>query len=253
MDTIGSIRPEPTGAILERHLEEVIERLRYLASRKSSALLAGPGAKHSRFVVDRAVAALNEDGHLVKEIHLAGVTPEELPELVAMELGVRPVGSNRRIDLWSAISDFAAGSRLLPAQRCLIFSGVELVDDALIASIDRVLTMLQGSVSTIFWTWQSVREPLRSVLAQHVWMKIDLTPLSPEESAQELAGALVRQNSAIKLAPDAAQVAHHLTRGDIHRLRRLAELAILAAEADELPIIDAEILRSLSGEIQSLV
>ncbi|MEW4488307.1 hypothetical protein AB1L42_09515 [Thalassoglobus sp. JC818] len=249
MDTIGTIRPEEAFCSPESQLEEAVERLKYLVSRKSAGLLVGSSAVQLQTVTQHLLRSLSEEGQTAQQIHLAGVSADEFPELIATELGVRPVRSSRKIDQWSAISNFASSSKLLPVRRCLILSGLELVDESLIPAIDRILTLIRGTVPVIFTSWQSLREPLRTVLAQHAWMKVEIGNLSPQESVQELAGELARKNVDVKLSSDAAAVAHQLTNGDLNRLRRLAELAAIAAEADELPIIDANVLRSLSEEI----
>lgn len=252
MDTIGAIRPLISGTSSESRNVEALERLTYLVAKKETALVQSFAGSGLRPFVGELRKQLTVQGMTVAEIHLSGVSVVELPTLFAVELGLMLPPSAGTIQVWLALQSYVQSCRLTASRIAFIVSGIELADELLSPVIDRILTMFDGVIPCLFTARQPVTGVMRSVLSQHVWLRIDVDSLSAHESVQEFTMHLHRLHSDLKLAEDATSAIHPVTKGDAFKLRRLAELAALAAEADERFEIDAETIRLLGAELQPL-
>ena len=67
---------------------------------------------------------------------------------------------------------------------------------------------------------------------------------------QSLAKHLATEDFDIQISKEASSAAHVASNGRIDKLQRLTELAILAAEAEEIRVINEEIIRSIQSELK---
>ena len=252
MDTIGAIRPLLAGETAASRNVEALERLTYLVAKKETALLYSFCGSGLRPAVDELKRRLKAQGIHVAEVHLAGVSEGELPALFASELGLILSPKASLIEVWLALQSSAHSAHLTECRTTFILSGIELAHEAIGPGLDRILTMFDGVIPCLFAARQPVSGFMKSILSQHVWLRIDLDKLSERESIQEFTQHLLKLHSGLSLASDAMQVIHPLTQGDARKLRHLAELAALAAEADEQLEIDAATIRSLEDELHPL-
>ena len=253
MNTIGAIEPVLTDGDGESQRVESLERLSYLVERKSVGLLHGQTQGTMRSLVTQLSERLSREGIQVAEIHLSGTNSSELPFLIAAELGLVVSSGPDTLQVWTAIQSYAESARRTESRFAFIFTGVELANDEIASAIDRTLNMLDGVIPCVFTTRGPVIGLMKTILSQYVWLRVDLDQMSQRESIQEFVSELRKHKSEFCLADEVAEAVHIATRGDAEKLKRLAELASLAAEADARVEIDSDTIRALAPELSPVL
>ena len=250
MDTIGAISPAVSASVNVSNRAEVLERVIYLVGRKSAALIQSPTSGDFDALYEHLRKRLIADGMQLMQIHLTGVSQDEVPRLFALELGLLLPSDSRSFETWLAVQNYAESSQLADSRACFVLTGLELVDESLVPALDRVLTLMRGVIPCLLAIRQPIPGFLKSMLRRHVWLRTELSSLTLEESAQEFASQLVKLHPELKLAEDGFTAIHAATQGDPEKLRRLAELAALAAEAEQSYEINADRITALNAELR---
>lgn len=264
MDTIGHIHPLPAeteSAIAESaplhatYRVEELERLRYLALHRKCGVVIGKHGSGKSDLLARLQLELESEGTEASIIRLASLTLDEFPWRMAAEIGCSPPLEASTRQLWANLDDYAHGCRQTGQQRVLLFDQFSTADRGLIPSIERFLTTFEGACSCILAIRPSAAKALGPLIKRHAWLQIHLPRLTEEESSavvleQAQSNATDPPSVATEFTHDAVDALVAVGSGRIDRLRRLTELAILAAESEEQPTIDAELIRSLQQELR---
>ncbi|QDT31200.1 AAA family ATPase [Thalassoglobus polymorphus] len=249
MDTIGTIRPSVISPQPASQRAEALERMRYLALQRRCGVLYGSRGSGKTDLLNRLDDELSREAIQVSRINLAGMLPEEIPFQLGGELGLGLPSHTPLIHSWSLIQDFTQACSRSGEHHVLMFDQLDRADQSIAPTLERLLTLVNGTFSCLFASRPKPERAFRSFIKNQSWMEVKLERLSNEDVSQVFAQEISSKSQALNLSSDATSAAKEVTKGRLDKLKRLAELATLAAEAEEIHEINAEIIRALQGEV----
>ncbi len=250
MDTIGKIRPSSKSNHSLSPRTESLERLRYLALQKRCGVLIGRRGTGKSDLFAQLADELQREGFEISIINLAGLSEDEFPQIIAAELGLGLEPNADKIQTWATLQDYANAVRLSNSQHVLMFDQLDRADESTAISFERLLSLFDGAFACLFASRPKLVKPFRALIKNHCWMQVPLDRLSSNDVSQILAKEVYSRNQSLHLTQDAIEAVQDATAGRIDKLKRLAELSVLAAEADNLQEIDEDIIRSLNSELK---
>lgn len=250
MDTQGMIRPTGTRIRQRGQRTEAFERMRYLGMQRRCGLLVGPRGSGKTEMLEQLEQAFQREGCSVAQIALVGMTGTELPLQVAAHLGIGLELNGDLLTTWAMLQDYADAVRQTGTKQVLIFDQLDRADDSLRPPLERILTLFDGTCSCLFAGRPKLSRWLRTLVKNYCWMCVNLQPLSETDVSQTFAQEVSNFSGDLQITPEAVATAYEVTAGRLHQLRRLAELARLAAEAENLQQIDGEVIRQLNRELE---
>lgn len=237
--------------------EEALSRLHFLVdNRRRLGLLVGPPGCGKSMVLEVSAKQFRQQSRQVVLSSAMGVDGDEFLWKLAAGLGANPDIRASLRELWRDIDD-----RIL-ANRYQRIDTVVLVDDAEEAetSVLTVLTRLaqidvtDESRLTIVMAANGSRSHLLGLRLQELCdLRVELEPWTQEEMVEFVRQALVATAcSPDVFTDDALQRLYELSGGVPRRVQQLAQLALIAAAAQDLPDIDEETLEAVQQELSVL-
>ncbi len=250
MDTLGTIRPSSKSNHVANQRTESLERLRYLASQKRYGILIGRRGTGKSDLFARLAGELHLEGFETCLINLAGVPAHELPQMIAAELGLGLESNEDKILTWATLQDYAHAVRQSNSHHVLMFDQLDRADESTAVTFERLLSLFDGAFACLFASRPKLGKPFRALIKNHCWMQVSLERLSSNDVSQMLAQEVYSRNQELHLTHDAHAAAQDATAGRVDKLKRLAELTAIAAEADGLHEINEDVIRSLKSELE---
>jgi type II secretory pathway predicted ATPase ExeA len=177
------------------------------------------------------------------------VTGQEIPYLIAGRLGAGCSSRTSSLELWSQLQDHAESAQRMRRRVAFLLDDVDRADESALPALGRLIELFGASGSWLFSARSAGSSGALRVLADRLWLRIELPPLSRQVAQQVLARELAHGTAPARLTPEAVEAAHELAAGRIRRLRQLAELASLTAEAEQRTDITADLIRALGEEL----
>lgn len=250
MDTIGAIQPAELIANQQSNRLEVFERLRYLAAQQRCGVLVGRRGTGKSELLQQLKIELECEGISGSVINLAGVCANELPSIVAAELGLGGFTSGENFSTWTRLQDYAIGAQQSSVQHVFLFDQIDRAAAELALSFERLLSLFDSTFACIFATRPKYHASFRSLFKNHSWLKVDLERLSDNEVSQAIGKHLADDESEVQISKEAVEEVKSAAAGRVDKLKRLTELAILAAEAEEIRVINEDLIRSIRSELK---
>jgi general secretion pathway protein A len=234
--------------------DEALARLQYLVegNHRLGLLLGTPGTGKS-FVLDLVAEQWRQLGATVAKTSLRARDPRETLWSIASGWGLDVDPHASLFDLWRAIADRLAENRWQQVPIVL------LLDDADRASgevLDHLIRLTQCEATcesrlTVVLAAQSDRvSELGSQFLGLVELRIDLPAWDLTDTHSYLTHALARAGRPRSaFAEDAVMRIHELAEGVVRRIAFLADLSLLAAAAQQLPLVDVHTVESVFDEL----
>jgi hypothetical protein len=250
MDTLGTITPQFTPCEKTERRTEALERLRYLGQTGGCGLLSGPVGSGKSWLLSQLARQLQRNGIGVAQINLAGLAASELPFQVASRLGLGIPPQARLIELWSTLQDYAEALRGTPRQIAFLLDHVERAEDSAIAPLERLIDLFSHRSAWLLATRPDASAGWQQFAQHRSWLRIELLPLELRETAQLFSREVAQRDARLRLQPDTMTAVQEVTAGEIRRLHQLAEVTVLAAEAEDREEIDRELILSIAAEVR---
>ncbi|HVX13975.1 MAG TPA: AAA family ATPase [Pirellulales bacterium] len=234
--------------------DEALARLQYLIEGNHRlGLLLGTSGTGKSFVLDIVAEQWRQVGATVAKTNLRARDPRETLWSIATGWGL-DVGPHAPLfDLWRAVADRLAENRW---QQIPI---VILLDDADRAStevIDHLIRLVHCEATaesrlTVVIAAQSDRiGELGNQLLGLVELRIDLPAWDLTDTHSYLTHLLARAGRPRSaFAEEAVMRIHELSEGVVRRIGLLADLSLLAAAAQQLPLVDVHTVESVFDEL----
>lgn len=249
MDTLGSIIPHITTGAESEHRTEAIERLKYLAHTGHSGLITGPqGSGKSRCLAELATQ-LRREGVSVAQLNLTAVTSEEVPWQISTRLGSGLLSGTRDLECWLWLQEYAESTAMTQRRLAFLLDHVDRADDSVIRPINRMIDAFGNRCSWIFAAGSHISPAWTAFLNEHIWLRVELKDLAQREAMQLLTRDLMERGCSARFTPDGVDAAQEIAQGRVGQLRRLAELAALAIEAEGGAEIDRNLIQALCEEM----
>lgn len=229
---------------------EAFARLHHLLSRSfGCGLLTGPDHCGKTLILRAFRAQLARTDAKVCLLDGVGLDPDSLLRDLADTCGLALAidAPSRRVRL--AVSDFVGGMLESGRRLVLLLDHADAMTTDALHVLTRVLRLCEGAGSvTAIWSARSPLNPaVRSVLVPLTELKIEISPLSTDQTAAYVLEA--SQQPAGTFEPDAIAAIRRHSGGRLRRVDQLCQLALLAAQADDRPTITRELVDAAALEL----
>lgn len=237
--------------------EEALARLHFLVEGRSRLGLllgsAGTGKSLTLAVLARELRAVRCD---VALLNVLGAESDECLWRLAAELGLNPDAELDAFCLWREVTDRIIANRYQQVPTVLLLDDVDRAQPGLQSLVLRLAhaDLSPDARLTIVLTCRPERIGLiERPLLELSELRVDLEPWEETETQRYLAAALqgagVRQSI---FSPAAVDKLYELSQGVPRQVAHLAELALLAGAAAELPTIDAGTVENVFYELGTI-
>lgn len=234
--------------------EEAVARLSYLVEEhdRCGVLVGAPGSGKSMTLL-RLHQLLRRAGWQSARIDLAGIDHAGLLYQLAVSLGANPASDSDAISLWDQIEQaISAGSRT-QQPRVMLFDHADRLRPGAISVIEHLLHLPHPRGLVALFAGYREPTPLMKVIAEHTGLRIELSPLTVEETCQYIEQSLDRALiHSCHFTPDALQLVARISQGVPRSINRLCRAALLAAKTDCRPEIDSELVLAVTEELLDL-
>lgn len=234
--------------------DEALARLFFLVEqRRRLGLLMGPAGSGKSTLLNYFARQMRREGRPVARLSLVGLQPSELLALIGddFSLGLSPTTPLPL--LWRAIDDRLAEHRVQQVDTVVLLDDADQAAGAVLGQVSR-LVIAGGAPDarlTVVLAGQQERVGrIGSRLLDLVDLRIDLTPWAETETVEYLNDMLAEAGRETPIFDeDAVNRLHELARGIPRRVRRLADLSLLAGAGRQLDHIDAETVAAAFEEL----
>lgn len=234
--------------------EEALARLHFLVDQQRRiGLLLGESGTGKSLLLDVLARQLRADGALVLQANLVGIDVQELLWQLCSQGGVNPNVESTPFWLWRAVLD------LLVENRYQRRSTVLLLDDAgegspevlqLISKLVLSDTAPDSRLTIVLATQKRRIGELGRRLLELAELRIEIEAWDLAEVRAYLKSALAHHGCHTQIfIHEAITRLHQLSTGIPRRAKQLADLALVAAAAHDLDLIDAEIIDGVFQEL----
>ncbi len=249
MDTLGTITARIADSDEETPNTEAFERLAYLGRTGGLGVLFGASGTGKSWLLSELAKQLRREAIAVAELNLTGMAGTELPGLIARRLGLGTTNGTPEFELWARLQEYAEAREGIRRPMAFLVDHLDQARESTATSLSRLLELFRRDCGWILSCRTPCQDRWTNLLQDRSWLRVEMQELQPRESAQILGRELAKSEHPIRMTPEAVATAHQLSAGKIRRLRLLAELSSIAAEAEQLTEIDEELLYKLAAEL----
>lgn len=234
--------------------EEVLARLHYLVDqhRRLGLLLGNSGVGKSQMLQVFAGQSARA-GMQVASVQALGIESRELLLQLTAQLGLCPAQSATSPALWRMLDDHLQANRYEQIGTLVLIDDADEADAGVLGQIARVVQSdptPEGRLTVLLSAQPERAGHLGRRLLELAELRIDLEPWPADDTAAYLRTAIALAGGQREAFHPAALIRiHQLTEGVPRRVKQLAELALLAAASQHLPIVDPETVEDVFYEL----
>jgi general secretion pathway protein A len=234
--------------------DEALARLHYLIeSSRRLGLVLGPAGSGKSIVLDLIAQQWRAVGANVAKTSLLSRDPHEVLWAIASGWGLDVAARASLVEIWRSLSDRLAENRWCQIPTVALFDDA---DQSTSATLDQVVRLAHCEATaeshlTIVLTAQpeNVSELGRQLLSL-VELRVDLSPWDLTDTHSYLTHCLARAGRPQSpFSEEAVMRIHELSEGTVRRIALLADLSLLAAAGQQLPIVDAHTVEAVYDEL----
>jgi len=234
--------------------EEALARLYFLVERhRRLGLLLGPGGSGKSLLLRFFRDELGRRGAAVAGLNLSGLGHEELLPRLAEQLGLMPPAAAGTAALWRMVTDRLAEYRFEQRDTVLLFDDADEAEAPVLTQLVRLAKQDVSAESRLTVVLAGRPERLGRLgpqLLELAELRIDLEPWEPSDTQEYIETSLARAGrEAPVFTPAATRRLHELTGGVPRSIGQLADLSLLAGAGAELPLVDADTVEAVHGEL----
>jgi general secretion pathway protein A len=236
--------------------DEALLRLHYLVDhhRRLGVLLGRSGTGKSA-LLEQFAAELAKKSAQVAVIQTLGLDVDEFLWELADNLGLPINSPPTRAAVWRAIFDNFLVNQYQQVHTVLLLDDVDDTESDVLTSIVRLAQWApatEARVTVVITADTEQVELLGRRLLQLCDLQVEIAPWEQEDTFGFLRQALRRAGREQPVFDDhAIEVIHELSQGVPRRVRQLGELALIAGAGQQLDLIDADTVRSVSEELSA--
>jgi general secretion pathway protein A len=214
------------------------------------AVVAGPAGSGKSALFAQCAQQAARQGLWVAQIPGAGVSETECLALLAQALKVPHEPAGRCDSLWLALVRRLDELALEGSRALVLFDDLDEAQPAARQVAAQLVALPAACRTLIFTARPDTLSRLPPRLLEQACLRIDLPPLSEEETARYVQAALAAAGrSAEVFREDALRRLHALSGGWPRKVDQLAELALAAGASQQLLHIDADTIDAVHQEL----
>jgi general secretion pathway protein A len=234
--------------------EEALARLQFIVdNHRRVGLLTGDSGSGKSLVLSVFADRLRRRGMNVTKISLLGLEPVEMLFSLAVGLKLSPSSGASTVVLWRIITDRLAEFHYENKETVILLDEADAAKkDVLdhLARLARYDVLYQPRLTLILAGRRKQLLNLGQDILDLAGLRIDLEPWDQADTANFLNESLARcGRKTPAFSHSALNRLYELSRGVPRRTAQLADLALLAGDAAELPQIDADVIDSAYHEL----
>lgn len=229
--------------------EEATARILFLTEQGWPAgWLVGPAGCGKTTILKDVRARLRAGRGEAIYLSLCGVSSSEFWTELALALGsrVRESGMNAR----KTIRGLLAASAMINRRVTFLLDDADRGEDTLWDDIAGLVRIVEGSRSGHTVVIATSGAVPGGDLANRIDLRAEVAPFTMEETSRYLSMRLAEAESGMEFLPDAAAELYQITGGVPALINRVADLALVTAQAGEMSRVDVESVRSASQELR---
>ena len=249
-----STKPDPKRFFPGVSQEEALSRIHFLVdNQRRLGVLSGPPGCGKSMVFEVCARQLRQQNRQVCVQSLVGLQGDEFLWRLGVGLGTNPSIDAGVRQLWRQIDDQIRASRYQRVSNVLLLDDVEDAETEVLTMLIRLAQsdLSEDSQLTMVLACNQRRAHLLGDrLLELSDLRVDIEPWSFDETRSFLRTALSASACDSNILPeDTVQRLHELTEGVPRAVQQLAQLALVAAAAEDLEFIDSSLLDSVHTEL----
>lgn len=231
--------------------EEAIARLSFLAEEhdRCGVLFGAPGTGKS-ITLMRLHQLLKRSGWNSTRIDLAGLDHTTLLHQLALGLGTNPASDAEPIELWEQIEQTISAAHRTQQPRVLLLDHADRLRPGAVSLIEHLLHLPHSHGLVTLFAGYREATPLMKVIGERTGLRIELQPLSAEDTGLYVDQMLDRAAvSNCHFTRDAIQLIARISQGVPRRINRLCRAVLLAAKTDYRTEADSELVLAVTEEL----
>ena len=236
------------------NVEEVLARLHFVTEqRRRLGLLLGPAGGGKSQILRTFAAQARQADRQIASVSALGVSPAEFLALLGQELGLGRADATSSLLLWRVLDDHLRSNRYQRLSTLILVDDADEAEPALIPYFARLVQSdpsVAARLTVILAARADRLDKLSYRLLEMAELRIDLQPWSEADTAAYLTHTLTAAGRpADHITAPAIAKLHTLASGIPRRVKQLADLSLLAAAGQELPLVDLETIESVYQEL----
>lgn len=234
--------------------EESLARLHFLVdNHRRLGILDGPAGSGKSMLLDVCARQFQQQGRQVVRLNLMGLDADEFLWRLAAGLGVNPRPAARPLELWRDIDDQLLANRYQRIDNVILCDNTEEAESDVLTLLGRLVQfdLNDDSRLSVVLSVESGRGHLLGRrLLELCDLRIELEAWSAEETAEFVRTTLTAAACSPELfSSEALHQLHELSQGIPRRIQQLAQLALIAADGQDLEQIDEQTLNAVQLEL----
>ena len=237
--------------------EESLSRLHFLVeNRRRMGIVTGPFGCGKSLLLTVLAEQFRQQNRSVVQLSLLGIDTDEFLWKLAAGLGINPDVDATPRRLWRDIDDHLTANRYQQISTVVMLDDIEEAEAGVLAAVERLLQcdVDDDSQLTVVLACDSEKTHLLGRrLPELCDLLVELEPWDAEEVEAFIHSALAAAACSPDLfKPETIAQLNESTGGIPRQVQQLAQLALVAAAAQDLPAIDEETLDAVQNELSTV-